>query len=100
MQLKLHIREQSRELTAPYFCEEDAIEQGQFLQQSLLTVATNAKEQLLGLCKPTEAEPSQQAQVWLIPERWGAAHKIFCLLQWPGPVPYSVSLSSNLNPAY
>lgn len=47
IQLKLRIREQSRELTTPHYWEEDAIERGQFLQQILPTVATNAEGQLL-----------------------------------------------------
>lgn len=47
IQLKLYIREQSRELATPHYCEEDAIEPGQFLQQPPLAVATNAKQPLL-----------------------------------------------------
>lgn len=47
IQLKLCIREQSRELATPHYCEEDAIEPGQFRQQPPLAVTTNAKEPLL-----------------------------------------------------
>lgn len=51
------------------------------------------------LCRPSEAEPSQQAGIWLISERWGSVDKTFGFLQWPAPVSYSVSFSSDLNPA-
>jgi hypothetical protein len=47
IQLKLRISEQSRELTTPHYHGEDAIEQGNFCKQLLLTVAPNVEEFLL-----------------------------------------------------
>lgn len=88
IQLKLRIREQSRELTTLHYCEEDAIAQSGFCRSLFLLLPQMQKNSSWCLCRPSEAAPPQQAGTGLIPKRGGSAHKV-CLLSglaWCLPV--------------
>lgn len=76
IQLKLRIREQSKEqLTLPW---RGCYWTGSFCKHSLLIVAPNADEMFL---MPASAAPLSLAHL----KTPGSAHRMFCLPQGPGP---------------
>lgn len=70
IQLKLRIREQSRELTAPQYCEEDAIVQAVPAAASSYCGHKCRRAAAPGpSADPQKQSLPQQAGAWLIPER-------------------------------